>query len=288
MISKLSELKPGMADWSVVGFVKQRGELKSYKSNEKSKWFDFKLTDDELTIRVICFEDTSSKFDKVIKTECYYKITDGKIQESTFKGNTSTEIILTQNSEVIPQTENDVRFEIPKFQPFDLISSITNARKCKINIIGFVKCVNEDEKAIIDGKSMTIKKIIMYDEGAQVNVTLWNREEDLKKDDLIAVEDGIIKTNNNGKSINVGTTSSITTNPECKEAERLKKWKSTQNENPSQKIDVSHCSQESKEDKFSKQELLDSATRELEELEKKQEELNVKRVRLNEEIRRHK
>jgi hypothetical protein len=38
------------------------------------------------------------KYDKIIQTGNYYSIKDGKIQETSFRGNTNIEIILTNNS----------------------------------------------------------------------------------------------------------------------------------------------------------------------------------------------
>lgn len=53
MTLKLNELKRGMVDWTVRGFVKTRNELKPYKSKPHQQWFDFRLCDEETTIRVV-------------------------------------------------------------------------------------------------------------------------------------------------------------------------------------------------------------------------------------------
>lgn len=116
--------------------------------------------------------------------------------------------------------------------------------KSEVNIIGFVKSVSEDEQVIVDGESVIKKPFIMFHEEAQINVIFWNRLEDLNKNDLVTIQDDIIKMCHRGKCINVSTSLNLIINPQYKEAERLNKRKISQNNpNTSQKVDLSYGSQ---------------------------------------------
>lgn len=107
MITKLANLKPGIAEWHILGLVKSRNELKPYRTDNTSKCFDFKLSDDECTTKVVCFKDISLKFDKVVQVNNHYSIRDSTAQETRSKGNTSIEIIFIKNSQLEQQTVDD-------------------------------------------------------------------------------------------------------------------------------------------------------------------------------------
>lgn len=278
MTMKLKDLKPAMSDWSVTGYVKKRNPLQSYKNSTKDKWFDFRFSDEETTLRIVCFKECSQKFDTIIQQGKFYQIKDGVIQENTFKNVTEIEIKLTNNS-IITETSE---LNIPTFGVFTKLIQVPYKVGTKINVIGFIKNVEDEEKVIIDGNAIGKIDLLLYDEDAQIKVTIWNRKDELQKGQLVAFENVIIKEYNGGVQINVNVSSNITVDPECEMAEILKNTKNKPDQLQTPKKDVSHSSCN---DKFTKQELLKSAEKELKEVDEMETKLAIKRKRLTNEIK---
>lgn len=230
----IASLSPYQNKWVIKARVTAKSPIRTW-SNAKGegKLFSMDLMDESGEIRATAFREMCEKYYDLIEVDKVYLISKCQLkpankQFSTLKND--YEMTFTLETAVQPCHEEDSN--IPQIQ-YDLvpISQIANIEpKAAVDIIGVCKEVGELQVFTGRTNNREFKKrelTLVDSSNASVQVTLWgddavNFEGHVQP--IILVKNGRVSEFGGGKSLSLGSGSSIKINPDIPEGHKLRGW----------------------------------------------------------------
>lgn len=283
MSTKVCDLKHQMINVVVEGIVRRKSGL-----NEKnnSKHFNFVLFQEDANIRFVAFKQAATKFYPIIENGKRYRFSKVAVTQNAFNGSTVLQIVLTTTVNVEALLDADDRDTVP-FTSFRDINKLKSYDY--VNVIGRISSFLESERILKNGEIKQVIIMTICDGSACIDLTFWDHLDTVRaitSEDfstyVISVQEAKVNIYQGATTLNVNTETRICINPQGELADTLKNIDTdSASVNLSQRSDTQTESQT----EFSLSILISAVKRELEKVNAKQEELKIKKVCLEDQLR---
>lgn len=212
--------------------VVDKGDVKTWdKPNSSGKLFSCTLIDETASIRATFFNDGVDNWFNVVNNGVVLLLTGGSVKNANRKfSSVNNDYELSFDGKAHVTACNDASTSIPtqrySFVPISVLK--TKEPNSVVDILGVVARVQETSK--ITQKStmteLTKRSVTIADQGAMVDVTLWNDQAEqfsLPVGTVIAMKTLRIGTFD-GVSLSSARNSTFEVNPRIPDADALRKW----------------------------------------------------------------
>lgn len=284
----INSLKDKMVNVTLQGTVKKLTDLLSYTRNKGGKYFAFYLHENaESSIRLSAYNQCAEKSLPLLKNDDFVRITKISVRESEFNNVKEMQGSLTPYT-TITKIDDPVDFIPTAFIPLGKVADI---KRSFIDVLGIIIGVQFDvERIMKDGSIKNITVVTLKDSTAQVDVTFWDHAEKIKNistenlfQTCIALENVTVNHFQGAITLNVSKSTSVTINPDYNEAKELQ-TKSFDNEIS---FNLSQRSETSINEDYSKAVIITAIKRDIQKLNEEEEELKLKKFRLQQELKFH-
>lgn len=276
---KISSLRPQMVNVTLRGVVKMKTVLLPFK-NGKGKYFSFHLFESDTSdLRIISYNQCAETKYPFIINEHIVEITKITIKQNTYNNVTNLQGTLSPDSVV---TECDL--DIPLISiPITPIHHIPEMKEHAVNVHGTIAERVSNDLIMKDGSEKTVTQISLQDSTARITVTFWTHSETIQAipdadltSTTLRLENATISSFKGGVTLNVNLSTVVTLNPPDYEpslstsdvsfdvSQRLDDTRSTETDMNAPRIG----------------DIIASVKRELEETNKQEEEIRIKKHRL--------
>ncbi|CAF1545421.1 unnamed protein product, partial [Didymodactylos carnosus] len=217
--------------WTIRARVANKTNVRTFQNTRgNGKLFSCDLMDETGEIRATAFGDECDKLYAVLEIDEVYYISKAILKSANKQYNhldNDYEMTFNHDTEIQRCSEPT---NIPTIQyHFTPINEIEQKQaNSLIDVIGIVKSVSNTQQIVSkqSNKEFTKREIVLCDQTASINITLWNEQAeafDGSTQPVVAFK-RIKLTNYNGRSLSVVNSTNIKINNDLREAHILRTW----------------------------------------------------------------